>query len=207
MVRINTVSNWLSGFGFAALGISVIFKYILEDLGITGTQYPFYAWLIGAGIMGIVLIMSIVTTFTEMTGFLHPEDKLVSNMFVFLMAIGTILIFGIQDFIDAILQRSLFDMGAMILIAYVFLFIFVFFSKNITEGEQLGQVKEMTARFMLVSLLLGVIMAGLKIITDYIWYSFGETYELAAATLGVFAVALVIVIVAFLGRKYEPVGE
>ncbi len=205
MVRITTISNILSGIGIAILAFSAILKYLLEGLGQTGTAYPFYAWIVGAGLLVIVILASAVNTFTERTGFVHPEDKLVSNMFVFLMAIATILILGILDE-GAVYQRNLFDMGAMIVIAYIFLFIFVFFSGAITEAGEMGQVKEMTARFMLVSLLLGAIMAGVKVGLDIIWDTTGS-YEWAAGALGLFALGLVVLIVAFLGRRYEPVGN
>ncbi|MHA2228703.1 MAG: hypothetical protein ACXABL_05805 [Candidatus Thorarchaeota archaeon] len=191
MVRITTISNLLSGIG----------------LSVSAPDVVFYTWIVGAGLLVLVILMSGINTFTEMTGFVHPEDKLVSNMFVFLMAIATILIYGLLgETPDLVLQQSLFNMASMIVIAYVFLFIFVFFSSSLTEGGDTGQVKEMTARFMLVSLFLGAIMAGIKVGLDWIWV-FTNSYELAAATLGIFAVVLVFLIVAFLGRKYEPVGE
>jgi hypothetical protein len=205
MVRITTISNIMAGIGIAILAFSAILKYLLEGLGQTGTAYPFYAWVIGAVLLGIVILASAVNTFTERTGFVHPEDKLVSNMFVFLMAIATILILGLLD--EGLpYQRSLFDMGAMIVIAYIFLFIFVFFSGEITEAGEMGQVKEMTARFMLVSLLLGAIMAGVKVGLDIIWEA-TDSYGWAAGSLGLFALVLVVLIVAFLGRRYEPVGQ
>ncbi|MFX0108356.1 MAG: hypothetical protein ACFE7R_08740 [Candidatus Hodarchaeota archaeon] len=205
MVRITTISNILSGIGIAILAFSAILKYLLESLAVTASPYPYFTWIIGAALLGLVLIMSAINTFTEMTGFVHPEDKLVSNMFVFLMAIATILIFGLLDE-GEFYQRNLFDMSAMIVIAYIFLFIFVFFSGEITEAGEMGQVKEMTARFMLLSLLLGIIMAGVKIGLDIIWDTTGS-YTVAAGALGLFAVVLVALIVVFLGRKYEPVGE
>jgi len=205
MARITTISNILAGIGIAILAFSAILKYLLEGLGQTGTAYPFYAWIVGAVLLGIVILASAVNTFTERTGFVHPEDKLVSNMFVFLMAIATILILGLLDEGEGY-QRNLFDMGAMIVIAYIFLFIFVFFSGEITEAGEMGQVKEMTARFMLVSLLLGAIMAGVKVGLDIIW-DVTNSYEWAAGSLGLFALVLVVLIVAFLGRRYEPVGQ
>jgi hypothetical protein len=94
----------------------------------------------------------------------------------------------------------------MIVIAYVFLFVFVFFSSTITEGSATGQVKEMTSRFMLVSLFLGIIMAGIKVGLDTVWL-FTGSYSWAAALLGLFAATLVLLIIFYLGRKYEPVGE
>jgi hypothetical protein len=93
----------------------------------------------------------------------------------------------------------------MIVIAYVFLFVFTYFSSTITEGADMSQVKEMTSRFMLVSLLLGAIMAGLMLLLDWIMVIF--SYEWASVSLGGFAVALVFVMAFALGRKYEPVGE
>ena len=204
MVRLTTISNILAGIGLAILGFSAILKYLLESLGVSATGYPFYMWIGGAVILGLVIIFSIINTFTEITGFVHPEDKLVSNMFVFLMAIGTILILGILDE-GVAFQRSLFDGGSMIVIAFVFLFIFVFFSRNLTESGEMGQVKEMTARFMLVSLALGLVMAGLKIGLDTIYASLSYAY--AAGALGIVAIALSLLLVLVLGRKYEPVGE
>jgi len=156
MVRITTISNILSGIGIAILAFAGILKYLLESLGQTGTSYPFYAWIAGAVLLGIVVIASAINTFTEMTGFVHPEDKL--------------------------------------------------FSGQITEAGEMGQVKEMTARFMLVSLLLGAVMAIVKVGLDIIWDATGS-YTVAAGALGLFALVLVVLIVVFLGRKYEPVGE
>jgi hypothetical protein len=205
MVRLTTISNIFAGIGLAILGFSAILKYMLEGLGVGDTPYPFYMWIGGAALLGLVVLFSIINTFTEMTGFVHPEDKLVSNMFVFLMAIGTILIFGVLDEGEAF-QQSLFDMGAMIVIAFVFLFIFVYFSRNLTESGEMGQVKEMTARFMLVSLALGLVMAGLKVGLDYIYVTTGS-YEYSAGALGLVAIGLSILLVLVLGRKYEPVGE
>ena len=205
MVRIITISNIMAGIGIAILAFSAILKYLLEGLGQTGTAYPFYAWIVGAALLVFVILASAVNTFTERTGFVNPEDKLVSNMFVFLMAIATILILGLLDE-GFLYQRNLFDMAAMIVIAYIFLFIFVFFSGEITEAGEMGQVKEMTARFMLVSLLLGAIMAGVKVGLDIIWDA-TDSYGLAAGSLGLFALVLVVLIVAFLGRRYEPIGQ
>ncbi|MGQ4872407.1 MAG: hypothetical protein ACP6IT_11330 [Candidatus Thorarchaeota archaeon] len=205
MVRLTTISNVLAGIGLAVLGFAVVLKYMLASLNVTGSTYPYYAWLGGAGLLAVVLIMSVINTFTELTGFVHPEDKLISNMFVYLMAIATVLIFGILDEGQAF-QETLFNIASMIVIAYVFLFIFVYFSQAITEGSEIGQVKEMTARFMIVSLILGGIMAALLVGLRAIWDYFG-LYESAAAALGLFAVALVVFIVLLLGRRYEPVGE
>jgi thiamine transporter ThiT len=69
----------------------------------------------------------------------------------------------------------------------------------------MSQVKEMTARFMLVSLLLGAIMAGLMLLLDWIMVTL--SYEWASVSLGAFAVALVVIMAFAMGRKYEPVGE
>ncbi|MBD3407640.1 MAG: hypothetical protein GF411_16100 [Candidatus Lokiarchaeota archaeon] len=204
MVRLTTISNILAGIGLAILGFSAVLKYLLQALGETGTPYPFYTWIGAAGILTIVIIMSIITTFTEMTGFVHPEDKLVANMFVFLTTIGTFLMFGILD--EGLLyQEWMYNIASMMMIAFVFLFIFVFFSAAITEGGDTGQVKEMTARFMLVSLLLGAVLAGLKLGLDIIYESY--SYELAAGIMGIVSVVITMMIVIFLGRRYEPVGE
>ena len=151
-------------------------------------------------------LLSEFSKFTELTGFVHPEDKLVSNMFVYIQAITTILMLGVLYPSDPVLQERLFNVSAMIVIAYVFLFVFIFFSAEITEGSEMGQVKEMTSRFMLVSLFLGGIMAGIKIFLDWVW-DITDSYGLASIVLAIFAVVLVFGIVAYLGRRYEPVGE
>ncbi len=205
MVRLTTFSNILAGIGLAILGVAAVFKYVLESVGVTDSQIPLYSWLIAVGLLAVVVVMSVLITFTEAAGYVHPEDKLVGNMFVFLMTIGAVLMFGILDEGQSY-QNQLFDMASMMVIAYVFLFIFVFFMRTITEGGEVGQVKEMTARFMLVALLLGGIMAGILFVLDAIQTAFAS-YEIAAATLGIFAVALVVVVVFALGRRYEPVGE
>nr|KXH72239.1 MAG: hypothetical protein AM325_01835 [Candidatus Thorarchaeota archaeon SMTZ1-45] len=209
MVRLTTIGNFLSGIGLTLLGVTIGVKYLLESLSATPEQmqYPFYIWIGALGILGVVLIISIINTFTEMTGFVHPDDKLLSNMLVYIHALGTLLTFGMLEGIDAdeVTQGYLFDMGTMIVIAYIFLFVFVFFGSKIAEGAETGQVKEMTSRFMLVSLVLGVIMAGVYLLMSIIKNTW--SYGWASGALFLLAVVLVVVIVFFLGRRYEPVGE
>jgi len=182
-------------------------KALLDSVSATPEQmmYPFYIWIGALLVLGGVLLISIINTFTEITGFVHPDDKLVSNMLVYIHALGTLLTYGLLDGIDAATQDTLFDMGTMIVIAYIFLFVFVFFGSRIAEGAESGQVKEMTSRFMLVSLVLGVIMAGVYLAMSIIRTTF--TYGWASGALFLLAFVLVVVIVFFLGRRYEPVGE
>ena len=182
MVRLTTIGNVLSGIGITLLGVAIGIKYLLLSLGTTGDplQYPFYIWMGSLGVLAIVLLVSIVNTFTEMTGFVHPDDKLYANTLVFIMTLGTILTFGLLEGFDTPeIQGSLFNMGTMIVIAYIFLFIFVFFGTRIAEGAETGQVKEMTSRFMLVSLILGAIMAGVNFALNWIWL-FTDSYAWAA---------------------------
>jgi len=203
MARLTTIANLVAGIGLAVLAFAAILHYLL--LGITDLAWVgISTWTVAAGLLVLVLIFAVLNTFTEVTGFVHPEDKLVANMFVFIMAIATILIYGIFPDL-AVSQDSLFRTASMIVIAYVFLFVFTYFSSTITEGADMSQVKEMTARFMLVSLLLGAIMAGLMLLLD--WIMITLSYEWASVSLGGFAVALVFIMAFALGRKYEPVGE
>ncbi len=205
MVRLTSISNILSGIGITILGFSVALWYLFDYYSIA-SEIPFYTWAAGAILLILVILMSSVTTFTEITGFVHPEDKLVGNMFVFIQTIAAILVIGIQYPNDQNAQKLLFDVASMIVIAYVFLFVFVFFSAAILEGEETGQIKEMTSRFMLVSLVMGALMAGTKIGLDWVWAT-TTSYAIASAILGAFAVVLVVLIVIILGRRYEPVGE
>jgi len=207
MVRLTTIGNFLSGIGLTLLGVTIGLKALLDSLSATPEQllYPFYIWIGALAVLGVVLVISIINTFTEITGFVHPDDKLISNMLVYIHALGTLLTYGLLNGIDATTQGYLFDMGTMIVIAYIFLFVFVFFGSRIAEGAETGQVKEMTSRFMLVSLVLGVIMAGVYLAMSIIKNTF--SYGWAAGALFMLAVALVVVIVFFLGRRYEPVGE
>ncbi|MCK4279702.1 MAG: hypothetical protein KAW94_03910 [Candidatus Thorarchaeota archaeon] len=203
MARLTTIANLIAGIGLAVLAFAAILHYLL--LGITDLAWVgISTWTVAAGLLVLVLIFAVVNTFTEVTGFVHPEDKLVANMFVFIMAIATILIYGIFPGV-VVTQDSLFRTASMIVIAYVFLFVFTYFSSTITEGADMSQVKEMTARFMLVSLLLGAIMAGLMLLLDWIMVTL--SYEWASVSLGAFAVVLVFIMAFALGRKYEPVGE
>jgi hypothetical protein len=207
MVRLTTIGNFLSGIGLTLLGVTIGVKALLDAVSATPEQllYPFYIWIGALLVLGVVLVISIINTFTEITGFVHPDDKMISNMLVYIHALGTLVTYGLLDGIDAITQGYLFDMGTMIVIAYIFLFVFVFFGSRIAEGAETGQVKEMTSRFMLVSLILGVIMAGVYLAMSIIKDTF--SYGYAAGALFVLAVALVAVIVIFLGRRYEPVGD
>ncbi len=203
MVRLTTISNILAGIGIAILGFSIVLKYIYQSISTT-SSIPFYSWLIGVLLLGVVIISTVINTFTEMTGFVHPEDKLVSNMFVFLMTIAAILVFGYLDEGEP-LQEQLFNMSTMIVVAFVFLFIFVYFSKTILEGGESGKLKEMTARFMMVSLVLGAIMAGLQYALGVIYGAL--LYTGGSIVLGIIAIILVVSIAFFLIHQYEPVGE
>jgi hypothetical protein len=207
MVRLTTIGNFLSGIGLTLLGGTIGAKALLDFLEATGQVLvlPFYIWLIALAVLAIVLIIAIINTFTEMTGYVHPDDKMMSNMLVYMMSIATLLTYGLLNGVDAAVQGYLFDMGTMIVIAYIFLFVFVFFGGRISEGAETGQTKEMTSRFMIVSLILGVIMAGVYLTTSLIRDTL--TYGWAAGVLFGIAVLLVISIVIFLGRRYEPVGE
>ncbi len=207
MVRLTTIGNFLSGIGLTLLGGAIGAKALLDVVTASADLLviPFYIWLIALGVLAIVLIIAIINTFTEMTGFVHPDDKMMSNMLVYLMSIGTLLTYGLLDGVDAVVQGYLFDMGTMIVIAYVFLFVFVFFGGRISEGAETGQTKEMTSRFMIVSLILGVIMAGVYLTASIIKDTL--TYGWAAGVLFGIALLLVFSIVVFLGRRYEPVGE
>lgn len=208
MVRLTTIGNFLSGIGLTLLAGAIGAKALLDIVSATPTLLliPFYIWLIALGVLAIVLIIAIINTFTEITGFVHPDDKMMSNMLVYMMSIATLLTFGLlNEGSDPTIQGYLFDMGTMIVIAYVFLFVFVFFGTRITEGAETGQTKEMTSRFMIVSLILGVIMAGVYLTSSVVYDSL--SYGWAAGVLFGIAVLLVFGIVIFLGRKYEPVGE
>ncbi len=207
MVRLTTIGNFLSGIGLTLLAVTIGVKALLDSLSATPEQllYPFYIWIGALIILAGVLIISVINTFTEMTGFVHPDDKMMSNMLVYMMALGTLLVYGLLEGVDTVVQGYLFDMGTMIVIAYIFLFVFVFFRSKISQGAETGQVKEMTSRFMLVSLVLGVIMAGVYLLMSVIKNAL--SYGWAAGALMAFAVALVFIIVIFLGRHYEPVGE
>ena len=207
MVRLTTIGNFLSGIGLTLLGVTIGVKALLDAVTATPDQlvYPFYIWLGALGVLAVVLIISIINTFTEITGFVHPDDKMMSNMLVYIMSIGTLLTFGLLEGTSATIQGYLFDMGTMIVIAYIFLFVFVFFGSRISEGAETGQTKEMTSRFMIVSLVLGVIMAGVYLATSVIRDTL--SYGWASGALFGIAVLLVAIIVIFLGRRYEPVGE
>ena len=207
MVRLTTTGNVFSGIGLTLLAVTIFLKFILDSLSATPEQllYPLYVWLIALGILAIVVVIGVINTFTEMTGFVHPDDKMYANMLVYIMALGTLLVYGLLEGADLTIQGYLFNMGTMIVIAYIFLFVFVFFGSKISKGAEEGQVKEMTSRFMLVSLVLGVLMAGAYLLLSLIYTTF--SYGWAAAVLMIFAVALVLLMVLFLGRKYEPVGK
>ncbi len=207
MVRLTTIGNFLSGIGLTLLGGTIGAKALLDVVTASPELLviPFYIWLIALAVLAIVLVIAVINTFTEITGFVHPDDKMMSNMLVYMMSIATLLTYGLLDGVDIIIQGYLFDMGTMIVIAYIFLFVFVFFGGRISEGAETGQTKEMTSRFMIVSLILGVIMAGIYLTTSVIRDTL--SYGWAAGVLFGIAVLLVFSIVIFLGRRYEPVGE
>ncbi|MHA1614334.1 MAG: hypothetical protein ACTSYJ_05775, partial [Candidatus Thorarchaeota archaeon] len=106
MVRLTTIGNFLSGIGLTLLGGTIGAKALL-DVVTAGPELlviPFYIWLIALAVLATVLVIAVINTFTEMTGFVHPDDKMMSNMLVYMMSIATLLTYGLLTGVDATIQ-------------------------------------------------------------------------------------------------------
>ncbi|MDF1541424.1 MAG: hypothetical protein P1Q69_21170, partial [Candidatus Thorarchaeota archaeon] len=72
MVRLTTISNLFAGIGIAVIAGSGGFWAFLNWIALAPSEtgawkIPFYLWLGGAAILALVIVLSAITTFTELT--------------------------------------------------------------------------------------------------------------------------------------------
>jgi len=209
-MRLFLVGGMATGIGITLLAFSLL----LPD-----PTYAFYAYIGTIICTAIVVFCAVVNTFTTWAGYVHPEDRLWSNILAYLLTLFVILSLGHFIPPDPWLLNILFTTGTMIVLAYLLVFSMIGLSttlkiKDVLEGTApKGREKETTARFILLSLVIGGIMAGVQVgLLALYWYLYQATGQLALAYrysaigIGLFATLLMAAMGILLRSKYEVLG-
>ena len=159
-VRLVLIQGFLGGIAGTILFFAIILFNLdaaLPGLALAGIV----TYFIAIGMLGILVFISIFNTFKPKT-FVHPDDKLWGNLFVFILFVIEVLTFG--HFYQTAEEVS-YTAGVMILIVFVFVYLVQFFGKSIGFHDMLDskakKEKEIVARFILLAMFLGGILVGL----------------------------------------------
>lgn len=216
-MRLFLVGGVATGIGLTLLAISIL----LSDMNVAFQAY------LGCIICAIVVIFcAVVNSLTTWAGSVHPDDRLWSNILAYLLALFAILTLGrFVSIVSAVLSvatdwlfRILFNTGTMLILALILLFALVGLSgrfklKEVLEGtDSKGRTKEISARLILFSLLVGGLMVlvqtGLETLNYYLYTLFGlpPSYYYVAIGIGAVATVLVVLLGVILRSKYEKVS-
>lgn len=210
-MRLFLIGGLTSGIALTLLAISIV----LADM-----VTAFYAYLGAVICVCIVIVCAAVNSLTTWGGWVNPDDRLWSNILAYLLTVFVILAYGRFVSTEAWLLNILFNTGSMLVQALILLFGLVGLSgafqlKQVLEGTEPDEKsKEISARLMLFSLLVGGFMAAvqLALYQIYWWFfdvmAFGlpQAYYYVAMVIGGLAFILVITLGVVLRSKYEPVG-
>jgi hypothetical protein len=215
-MRLFLVGGVATGIGLTLLGISIL----LSDMTVAFQAY------LGCIVCAIIVIFcAVINSLTTWAGLVHPDDRLWSNILAYLLALFAILTLGrFVPIVSAILLvasdwlfRILFNTGTMLILALILLFALVGLSgrfqlREVLEGtDSEGRTKEISARLILFSLLVGALMVlvqtGLEVLNYYLYTLFGlpHSYYYVAIGIGAVATILVVLLGVILRSKYEKV--
>jgi hypothetical protein len=191
-------------FGGMAIGVGgtiLAFSLIFKDVRL------FYASLIP---LALVLVMAFVDTFLrEKVGYIHPVDLAFSNILAYLYTLSQILILG---YFRPELQDLVYDIGTIFLMSFIFLVGFVKIGLMRTfEIDEKDRPKEATARFVLLSMIFGALMAVARIGFDFIYRpppsGLGLGFGYSAIVLAASTAALMLLTGIVIRGKYEPISK
>jgi hypothetical protein len=169
-----------------------------------GAMVTYY---VAVGILVILIIIAVYNSFTDKV-FVHPDDKLFGNIFTFILFMALTLSFGyFQD--SLLLEKASYDAGVILLLLFIFVYVMLFFAKRIGFHEllmddQFKREKELMARFILFTVLLGALLVVMKIVFDMIYESLNYSWGVLCVGLATFVVLMVVGLSTW--RKYEPIG-
>ena len=211
-MRLFLIGGLATGIGLTLLAISIV----LQD--ITTAFYAYVGTIICAV---IVVIAAIINSLSTWAGYVHPDDRLWSNILAYLLTLFTILTFGrflaadpLRDFYFTIL----FNTGSMLVLALILLFGLVGLSgkfrlQEVLEGTSSDErTKEISARLILFSLLIGsfmtAIQVGLLLLYGHLNTIFLQPNAFYYTSFGIGGIAFLLVISlgVILRTRYEPVS-
>jgi len=161
----------------------------------------------------VLVFLSVISTFQNRV-FIHPDDRLFGNTLCFILFMADTLALG--HFFppgpaeNEMIRRFSYEAGSYVLITFVLIYLVLFFSRKIGFQELVAKdpekrEKEVVARFILFSILLGAILVGLKYLLDMLYgllfYSGGVWIMMAASFVVIMLIALTN------WKKYAPVAE
>lgn len=223
-MRVFLIGGMATGIGMTLLAISILPTSIIP---VTTAFYAFLGCIICCF---IVIIAAVVTSLTTWAGYIHPDDRLWSNILAYLLSLFSVLTYGRFAYAGLPFAHTLandwyleifFNIGTMMVLAIILLFSLVGLSgrfqlREVLEGiDSSARTKEISARLILFSLLIGAIMAGVQLgfvilyryfITD-LAFGLPNAYYYTSIAIGGIAFILVITLGVILRSKYEPVGR
>ena len=170
---------------------------------------------------GIVVACAMVNSLTTWPGYVHPDDRLWSNILAYLLTLFSILTLGrfLKDDIRADWWFTLlFNIGVMLLLALILVLSLIGLSDRVrpkgpTKGSKAkDRSKETASRLILFALLVGGVMAacqiGLIILWDY-FYTITSiqslSYYYISVTIGSITTLILFGLGIALRSKYEAV--
>jgi hypothetical protein len=160
--------------------------------------------------LALVLIFAFVDTFLrEKVGYIHPVDLAFSNILAYLYTLGQILILG---YFLPELQNLVYDIGTIFLMSFVFLVGLVKVGlMRAFEIDEKDKPKETVARFVLLAMIFGALMALARIGFNYIYLpapsGLGLGFNWSAITLFSATAVLMLVTGMVIRGKYEPISK
>ncbi|MBD3187144.1 hypothetical protein GF325_09970 [Candidatus Bathyarchaeota archaeon] len=174
--------------------------------GVAGLEFgSLIAYYVAMGFLVALILVSLVNSFTQKV-YVHPDDKLFGNIFTYILFMAVILTLG--NFFDEQMKEFSYDAGVYILTTFVFVYLVLILARKIGFHELLDDTnkreKELIARFILFSILVGAGLVFMK-------YLYDQLYEIMEYGWGVVIIgASTFIVIMLIGisswKKYEPVG-
>ncbi len=207
-MRLLMIGGMVTGIGMTLLALSIF-------LDISQALYTFIGCVI---CVVIVVVIAVINSLTTWAGYVHPDDRLWTNILAYVLVLYVLLTFGRFASIDPGFLFTLFNTGTMLLLALVLLVGFVALSgkfqlRDMLEGTgSVGHMKEISARVILLSLLVGVILAVIQLGLGLLYwflvglFAFPLGYYYSAVAVGGIATLIVFLIGFYLRFRYEPIS-
>jgi hypothetical protein len=160
--------------------------------------------------LALVLIFAFIDTFLrEKVGYIHPVDLAFGNILAYLYTLGQILILG---YFFPELQALVYDIGTIFLMSFVFLVGLVKVGlMRAFEIDEKDKPKETVARFVLLAIVFGALMALGRIGFDYIYQQppggIGLGFNTSAIILFSATALLMLVTGMIIRGRYEPISN
>ncbi len=211
-MRLVLIQGLVGGISITILVFAILLQYLIPAVALI-------TYMISVGGLVVLVVISIISSFTQKI-FIHPDDRLWSNTFTYILFMAVTLALGhffnpavgdppTQAFNESVRSFS-YEAGAYVLITFVLIYLILFFSRKIGFHELIFEdsnkrEKELVARFILFSILLGAVLVGLKYLLD-------KVYDLLQYTGGVWVImslslVFIILISVLNWKKYSPITD